>query len=223
MKGTSTIRESNTRPFPTANLSNHNLTSLLAVHSRVRALRAGTPDATGKCVVYWMQRAQRGIDNPALNLAIDAGNAVQLPVLAVFGLTADYPGAQRRHYRFLVEGLVDASADLARRGVPLVVRLGQPDEVVARLPPSQEPRIVVGDENPVRIGCKWREQVLAKARDALLPGGRGRGGADLAAFPRRSIAARTIRPKIHRVWEEYLKPHSNPRARMSWTAPVPGR
>ena len=52
-------------------------------------------------------------------------------MLAVFGLTADYPGAQRRHYRFLLDGLVDAQADLERRGVPLVVRLGRPDEVVA--------------------------------------------------------------------------------------------
>ena len=58
----------------------------------VRAL----PIPQGKCVVYWMQRAQRGVDNPALNLAIALGNAVGQPVLAVFGLTADYPEAQRQ-------------------------------------------------------------------------------------------------------------------------------
>ena len=52
-----------------------------------------------------MQRSQRGVDNPALNLAIDAANVLGLPVLVVFGLTADYPGAEKRHYQFLIEGL----------------------------------------------------------------------------------------------------------------------
>ncbi len=81
-----------------------------------------------------MQRAQRGVDNPALNLAIDVANALGLPVLAIFGLTADYPGAQRGIIGFLLEGLVDAEADLRRRGVELVVRLGPPDQVVPRSP-----------------------------------------------------------------------------------------
>ena len=85
---------------------------------RVRVIRAGSPDPNGRCVVYWMQRAQRGLDNPALNMAIAAANAVDQPVVAIFSLTADYPRAQRRHYRFLVEGLLDAEADLAARGCP---------------------------------------------------------------------------------------------------------
>ena len=96
-------------------LSNKTLASLLAPHPRVRVLRPGPPDPERKCVVYWMQRAQRGVDNPALNMTIALGNAVGQPVLAVFSLTADYPGAQRRHYRFLVEGLVDAERDLMGR------------------------------------------------------------------------------------------------------------
>jgi deoxyribodipyrimidine photo-lyase len=78
------------------------LARLLVPHPRVRALRPGLPDPEGRCIVYWMQRAQRGVDNAALNMAIALGNAIGQPVLAVFGLTADYPQAQRRHYRFLV-------------------------------------------------------------------------------------------------------------------------
>ncbi len=31
-------------------------------------------------------------------------------------------------------------------------------------------------------------------------------------FPKEEFAARTIRPKIHRVWDEYLKPITNPKA-----------
>ena len=61
------------------------------------------------------------------------GNALGQPVLTVFSLTADYPEAQRRHYRFLVEGLVDVEQDLAVRNVPLLVRLGRPGDVVPAL------------------------------------------------------------------------------------------
>ena len=33
---------------------------------RVTVRRPGDPEPEGLCVVYWMQRAQRGIDNPAV-------------------------------------------------------------------------------------------------------------------------------------------------------------
>ena len=159
-----------------------------------------------------------GVDNPALNLAIAIGNTVGQPVLAVFGLTADYPEAQRRHYRFLVEGLVDAAADLAARGVPLVVRLGSPDEVVPAFAEEVRASFVVGDENPVRVGQKWREQVAGKLKvpfslvdaDVVVP---------TSLFPKEEFAARTLRPKIHRVWDEYLKPLPNLNAQVRWTGP----
>lgn len=59
----------------------------------VRWMRGGAADLQGSCVLYWMQRSQRGRDNPALNLAIELGRSLKKPVVAAFGLTADYPGA----------------------------------------------------------------------------------------------------------------------------------
>ena len=55
---------------------------------RVRIRRSGAPDPDGRCVVYWMNRAQRAADNPALDLAIAAGNALRKPVVVFFGLHA---------------------------------------------------------------------------------------------------------------------------------------
>jgi deoxyribodipyrimidine photo-lyase len=201
-------------------LNGKTLSRLLAPHPRVRVLRPGAPDPVGRCVVYWMQRAQRGVDNPALNMAIALGNAVGQPVLAVFSLTADYPDAQRRHYRFLVEGLVDAGRDLAARGVPLVVRLGRPGEVVPALAAEVGASLVVGDENPVRVGQQWREQVAGTLKvpfhlvdaDVVVP---------TSLFPKEEFAARTLRPKIHRVWDDYLKPLPSPDARVAWNGPRP--
>jgi deoxyribodipyrimidine photo-lyase len=164
-----------------------------------------------------MQRSQRGTDNAALNLAIALGNALELPVLAAFGLTADYPGANRRHYRFLVDALPEIAEQMARRGVPLVVRLGDPAEVILRLAREVGPAAVVGDENPLRVGQVWRDKVAAGLKvpfrcvdgDVVVP---------TSHFPKEEYAARTIRPKIHRLWHDYLKPIPNPAAKIEFPA-----
>ncbi|MHC5538060.1 deoxyribodipyrimidine photo-lyase [Singulisphaera rosea] len=193
------------------------LETLLKPHPRVRIVREGIPAPDGRCVVYWMQRAQRGRDNAALNLAVALGNELKQPVVCVFGMTADYPGAQRRHYRFLVEGLVDAAEDLAARNVPLVVRIGEPSEVVPALVPELAPSIVIGDENPIRVGQRWREAVADSIAvpfrvvdaDVVVP---------TSLLPKEEYAARTLRPKIHRLWDEFLKPLPNPKAKVEWTS-----
>ncbi len=183
--------------------------------ARVRWVRTGAADPLGQCVLYWMQRAQRGKENPALDEAIVLGNEHKLPVLAVFGLTANYPGAQRRHYRFLVEGLEDARADLAARGVPLRVRLGPPDQVVLKLVDEVRPSLVVGDENPVRVGQEWRKRVADGLKvpfvlvdaDVVVPS---------ILFPREEYAARTLRPKIQKLWDDYLQPTPQVSAHVRW-------
>jgi deoxyribodipyrimidine photo-lyase len=193
------------------------LATLLKPDPRIRVLREGDPDPDSRCVVYWMQRAQRGVDNPALNYAIELGNELKLPVLAIFGLTAAYPAAQRRHYRFLVEGLPDTRRDMQARGVPLVVRLGSPNEVAVKVAIEAKAAIVVGDENPVRAGQVWREAAAGALKvpfrcvdaDVVVPS---------CLFPKEEFAARTLRPKMHRVWDDYLRPLTSPKARVAWNA-----
>ncbi len=67
------------------------------------------PDPDGRCVVYRMRRAQRALDNPALETAIGVANALKLPVLVFFGLLTRKPGATLRAYHFMLEGLVDTA------------------------------------------------------------------------------------------------------------------
>lgn len=192
-----------------------NLEQPTAEPTRCREIRPGNIDPEGRCVLYWMQRSQRGRDNQALNRAIEIGARLRLPVLAAFGLTAGYPGAQRRHFRSLAEGLVDAKADLHERGVGLVVRLGSPAEVIPEIVRETRPAILVGDENPVRVGAAWRDEVARTLAipmelvdsDVVIP---------TSHFPKQEYAARTIRPKIHRLLDEYLKPIPNPNATRPW-------
>ena len=68
---------------------------------RVTLRRSGEPAPNGRCVVYWMQRSQRAVANPALNVAIEVGNLLGKPVVAYFQLLPRAPRANLRHYEFM--------------------------------------------------------------------------------------------------------------------------
>jgi deoxyribodipyrimidine photo-lyase len=131
----------------------------LADQPRVLVRHGGSPLKGGKCVVYWMQRAMRIVDNPALDAAIEVGNLLGLPVVVFFLVIPNYPNANLRHYHFLAQGLRDVAEDAAERGVGFVVRRA-PDSLDAFLA-EVDAALLIGDENPCREPERWRH-VLAK-------------------------------------------------------------
>jgi deoxyribodipyrimidine photo-lyase len=74
---------------------------------RVTIRRPGVPDPDGRCVLYWMQRAQRFSDNPALDLAIEAAN--ERARRRLFGLVSSFR-REPAPLPVLVEGLPDIAA-----------------------------------------------------------------------------------------------------------------
>ena len=122
-----------------------------------RFVRRAIPIPTARCVVYWMQRAQRAVDNPALDVAVAVGNALRLPVVVFFGLNPFIERANLRHYRFLVDGLPDIAAGLRRRRVGFVLRR-YPHHRLLPFVGEVRPAIVIGDENPLRQTEAWRER-----------------------------------------------------------------
>jgi hypothetical protein len=89
----------------------------LASNPRVTIRRDGAPKADGACVAYWMQRAQRGLNNAAVDCAVNIANELDLPLLVYFSAISNFPNANLRHYVFLNQGLPDIEADLAERNV----------------------------------------------------------------------------------------------------------
>jgi deoxyribodipyrimidine photo-lyase len=109
-----------------------------------------------------MQRGVRAVDNAALDVAIEAGNILGLPVCIYFGVIPNYPNANLRHYHFLQQGLRDAAEDAAERGVGFVVRRS-PDKLEAFLEEVQA-ALLVGDENPCREPERWRKALARRLR-----------------------------------------------------------
>lgn len=69
-----------------------------------------------------MQQSSRAEYSHALGYAILRANDLGQPLLVVFGLMDDYPEANLRHYRFMLEGLKETKESLAGRGIKMIVR-----------------------------------------------------------------------------------------------------
>jgi deoxyribodipyrimidine photo-lyase len=156
----------------------------------------------GDYVLYWMQQSQRAESNHALEYAVREANRLKQPMVVGFGLTSDYPEANLRHYTFMLEGLQETSESLAERGIRLCLRLGSPDEVALHLAGSAS--MVVCDRGYLRHQKRWRRRVARRAgcrvvqveSDVVVPVGEVSAKAE--------YAARTLRPKLHRLLDEYL-------------------
>lgn len=191
----------------------HELETLQS-NPRVSVRKAGLPNADGRCVVYWMQRAQRGLDNPALDVAVDAANRLQKPLAVFFGLHPKYPNANFRHYAFLIEGLAETKRRIEERGAAFIFR-PFPNHDLIRFCEEVNPALVIGDENPMREPEGWRRAAAEKLSvpfwtvdaDVIVP---------TKLFEKEEYAARTIRPKIHKQLDKFLKPLENPKARFKW-------
>ena len=178
----------------------------IAEQPRVRIRRSGALRKGARCVVYWMQRGLRIVDNPALDVAIEAANRLELPVVVYFQVIPNYPHANLRHYHFLQQGLRDAEEDAAERGVGFVVRRapatleGFLEEVRAAL--------VVGDENPCREPERWRKVLAGRLSipfwtvdaDVVVPS---------SVFEKTFVLLHHFRPHLKRELPKYLVAHKN--------------
>ncbi len=182
--------------------------------SRVVIRRAGAPSPDGRCVVYWMQRAQRGLDNPALDVAVHAANELKLPIAVLFGLHPKYPNANVRHYTFLVEGLAETKQRVEARGAAFVFR-PFPNHDLIRFCDEVSAALVVGDENPMREPEGWRQSAAQKLNvpfwtvdaDVIVP---------TKFFPKEEYGARTLRPKLRKLLPGFLNAPENPNANFKW-------
>ena len=155
----------------------------------------------GRYVLYWMQQSQRAAFNHALNTP--SSWPTRWPAgagrLRPDGRLSE---ANVRHYAscWRVSGRREA---LAERGINFVIRHGAPDVSPRRW---REAALVVCDRGYLRHQKAWRAELARRAPcavvevegDVVVPLEVASGIAE--------FAARTLRPKLQRVWDEYLRP-----------------
>ena len=173
--------------------------------SRIKVLKDGPENGRGAYVLYWMGLSQRAAFNPALEHAVDEANARHLPVVVCYGIAEGFPEVNARHWTFLLEGMAEIGPALEKRGIGFVARReGGPVETA--LGYAADAALVVMDRNYLKPIRAFYEDFVRRAPcrvvqvegDVVVP--------VETASPKHDYAARTLRPKIYRQWEDYLHP-----------------
>ena len=181
--------------------------------ARVVVRGAGIPDPDGRCVVYWMRRSIRAEENPSLDIAIQAANVLDKPVLVFFAMVP-VANANLRHYMFLIEALAEIPDALRKKNVGFVLRR-YPSHSVAKFCSEVGAALLITDENPLR-GPEHRLQtgvgqlripVWSVDSDVVVPS---------KLIPGKQYAARIIRPKLMRLRDKFLIPSRSIAAKVPW-------
>ncbi len=163
-----------------------------------------TGPANRRYVLYWMQSAQRAECNHALEYAVMQANALGKPLVVVAVLTENFPEANERHYAFMLEGLRETKATLAKRGIPMHIGRGSPEKTVLEL--SSVAAMLIVDRGYLRIERAWRAYLAEHATCPVIQVETNVIVPIETVSPKEEYAARTLRPKLLRLLDAFALP-----------------
>jgi deoxyribodipyrimidine photo-lyase len=177
------------------------------VEQRVRKINDAGVRPGGRYVLYWLRYNRRAEANHALAFAAQLANRLELPLLVFETLPSGGKYDTARRHTFVLEGVAELARDLRKRGIGYVFRLpaGRQDELRVLDEVVADAAAVVTDDYPASIDRHFENpepdripiQCFAVDSSCVVPG---------SVIPVRCTGAYSIRPKIHKVWNAYLKP-----------------
>ena len=179
----------------------------MRINERVVQLNDAEVNANARYVLYWMQMFKRVDDNHALIWAIRKANELNLPLVVYEGLKYYYPWASDRLHTFILEGVEEKRKRFEKLGIRYVFYLQadsrSPRQTVARL--AKDAAMIVTDDYPCFIIPKHNERIAEKATIPVYAVD-SCGIVPMSKFEKEEWAAYTIRPKIKKLLDNYLKP-----------------
>lgn len=196
------------------------LLQTLPIHlaERVRPLTHAPP--VGAFVLVWLRSALRGHENPAIDVALAAADALGLPIFVYQGLSERHPYMNDRHATFMLECARDLHAELAARGIGAALHVERPGHRGPHLVTlAQGAALIVVDESPVPPLPQWTDALARRAQgpvwrvdaSAVVPLPLVPPGLDRAfSFRDRTAALRAAR--LRRPWTDHpvQRPHFTP-------------
>jgi deoxyribodipyrimidine photo-lyase len=163
-------------------------------------------DIAGKSVVYVMSRDQRVKDNHALLAAQAKAIEKQLPLAVLFNLTAGRTKRAREQYMFMLEGLRQVEKYLQTLNIPLIMVIngGCHGGLVGTLQ-TYDPVAVYLDFSPLKGPTCLRNKIAKQMKCPVYQVDTHNIIPVWVTSEKREYAARTIRPKIHRQLQQWLK------------------
>ncbi|MDP4191907.1 MAG: deoxyribodipyrimidine photo-lyase [Bacteroidota bacterium] len=156
-------------------------------------------------VVYWMSREQRVYDNWALVYAQLQALKSNKPLIVVFCLADNYPGANLRHYDFMIEGLIETEKKLSFLNIPFFILIGNPEIELNKFIFQKKVGLLVSDFDPLSIKRKWKDRLISKIDIPFYEVDAHNIIPCFLLSHKQEFAAYTIRPKIKRLLPEFLE------------------
>lgn len=165
------------------------------------------PILDGEYVVYWCQAMRRAVDNVALEYAIRRANDLELPCVVYESVRSDYPYASDRFHTFLLECGRDNARVLRERGITHGFFLPRTAEDARGIAGKvfERAAMVITDDHPSFLYPSQNAAAASRAPCAFFSVD-DNVIAPLAMIPAHESQARTIRPKLHALLEEWLAP-----------------
>jgi deoxyribodipyrimidine photo-lyase len=142
-------------------------------------------------------------DNYALLAAQKLAKEHNAELRVVFAMYPDYIGAKVRHYTFMIEGLEEFERDLAELGISFELRYGEDVTVIEKLV-EEGVGAIVTDFSPLRRNQEWKQEYASRCSVPFYEVDAHNVIPAWITSSKQEFAAYTIRPKIHRLLDEYL-------------------
>ncbi len=175
------------------------------VDPRRAELLCDRPDTLGP-VVYWMSRDQRVRHNWALLFARHRAQSMRQPAAVVFTLAPSFAGASPAHYRFMLMGLREVDKDLEQLGIPFFLLFGEPAETLPGFLDEIGAGTLVTDYSPLNISRRWKSAVSQSIAIPFFEVDAHNIVPCRSASGKQEFAARTFRPKITALLDDFLIP-----------------
>lgn len=152
------------------------------------------PVRQGKYILYLMQASQRLQCNLALCEAARLANEYGLPLLTLFHLDENYPESNYRHFKFMIDGLLECSAEAAKLGIGFELSGSPMDQVYSHY--FSQAAAIVCDQGYMHPQIMWKTGIVNNA-PCLVESVEDNLIVPIAsASSKAEWSARTIRPKL---------------------------
>jgi deoxyribodipyrimidine photo-lyase len=187
---------------------------------RTRVL-SSNGNKNGNCVVYWMQRDVRTVDNWALLYAAYLAQERNVPLRVIYSMPPPsseggemapfYETLTERYGSFLLGGLEHVHIELSKKKVPFhIIMPHSATEVGSTVLDSLtgwQAHIVVCDHSPLKPYRSWLEDQLVPfctSSVSVIHVDTHNVVPVWYASPKREIGARTLRPKLNKLLDRFL-------------------
>jgi deoxyribodipyrimidine photo-lyase len=165
------------------------------------------PVMNGDYVVYWCQASRRAVDNVALEYAIKRANDLNVPCIVYEAIRPDYPHASDRFHAFMLACARDNARILEDRGIAygfFLPRTAQEARGVAAKV-FERASLVISDDHPGFV-YPWQNSAAARTAHCGYLSVDDCAIAPLSLIPSHEPQARTIRPKLLALLDDWLGP-----------------